>query len=241
MNTRQTLAIIIILSLISAVCCIATASSRTTAVPDFEKIKSETLNPKSEYYYPRLMEAYLSNDTTMTGDQYHYLYYGTVFQEDYNPYRPDPFAAEIKAAEPLYNKNEALSRSEKEQIRNVAVKALSNNPFNIKQLTYLVYAYEQAGKQNLAKIWKHKLNNILLTISRSGTGADSENAIVIVDPMHEFDYFNIAGSTVEKQTFEEPYYEHITVKAPKAKNTKEYWFDLHQILEQYYKKHPSEL
>ena len=216
------------------------AATRPTSHPDFVTIKSVTLNPESQYYYPKLLKAFLSNDTTMTQEDYHYLYYGSMFQEDYNPYRPNPFAEELKATEPLYFRHGTLSRSEKTQIQKLAEKSLSNNPLNLRQLSYIVYAYEESGKQNLAKIWRNKLDNLLLTISYSGTGADREHAFVIVDPAHEFDFFNLSGATVEEQIFEEPYYERVTIRLPGSTDTKQYWFDLHHILEQYYAKHPSE-
>ena len=216
------------------------AASRTTSHPDFQSIKTETLNPSSQYYYPRLLKSFLSNDTTMTPDEYHYFYYGAMFQEDYNPYRPDPYAADLKATEPLYNRYGTLSRSEKTQIQKLAEKELASNPLNLTQLRQLVYAYNQLGKQNLAKIWTHKLNNLLLTITSSGTGADMEHAFVIVYPSHEFEFFNLSGATVENQEFKPPYYELATVRPPGGSDTKQYWFDLHHILEQYYAKHPGE-
>lgn len=216
------------------------AATRTTAHPDFATIRAYILDSESKYYYPKLLKAFLSNDTTMTDDDYHYFYYGSMFQEDYNPYRPNPFADDVRATEPLYFNHGTLSRSEKRQIQEVAEKSLANNPLNLRQLSYLIYSYDQTGKQNLAKIWRSKLDNILLTISRSGTGADKEHAIVVVDPAHEFDYFNLSGVTVEKQEFFEPYYECVTVRTPGSTEPREYWFDLHHILEQYYEKHPSE-
>ncbi|MCH5220033.1 MAG: DUF4919 domain-containing protein [Muribaculaceae bacterium] len=218
------------------------AATKTTPThPNFEVIRAETTNPDSEYYYPKLLKSFYSNDTTMTDDGYHYLYYGSMFQEDYNPYRPYPFADRLKATEPLYYKHGTLSRNEKSQIKDLAEKSLANNPLHLRQLMYLVYAYEQSGKQNLARIWKHKLDHLLLTISRSGTGADTEHAFVVVDPSHEFDYFNLSGVTVVNQEFQEPYYECVTVQLPDSEGTRQYWFDLHHLLEQYYAKHPSEL
>lgn len=211
-----------------------------TAHPDFQAIRSKTLNPDSEYYYPRLLKLFLSSDTTMTDDDYHYFYYGAMFQEDYNPYRENPYADELNATQPLYYRHGTLSRNEKTQIQRLAEKSLANNPLNLTQLSYLVYAYEQLGKNNLAAIWRNKLNHLILTIARSGTGADKEHAIVISYPSHEFEYFNLSGATVEDQFFEEPYYEHVTVRMPGASDTKEYWFNLHHILEQYYDKHPTE-
>ena len=55
--------------------------------PDFEKIKADTYNRDSEFYYPRLMAEFQRNDTTMKLDKYRYLYLGYTLQEDYNPYR----------------------------------------------------------------------------------------------------------------------------------------------------------
>lgn len=212
----------------------------TTSHPDFAKIKVETLNPESPYYYNTLLSSFLSNDTTMTDDEYHYFYYGTMFQEDYNPYRPYPFQAQLRATEPLYFKHGNLSRSEKDQILRLAQQSLNDNPLNLTQLMYRVYVYEQNGKYNLAQIWKHKLDHLLLTIARSGTGLDPEHAWVIVYPSHEFDYFNLSGISVESQEFQQPYYEKVTVHAPGTDKPREYYFDLHHLLEQYYLKHPSD-
>lgn len=217
-------------------------AAQRLGTPDFDNIRKQTLDPQSRYYYPELLKSFWSNDTTMTADDYHYLYYGAIFQEDYNPYRANPFEKELKATQPLYFRHGQLSRSEKYQIQDLAKKSLFNNPLDLTQLTYMVYAYENSGKDNLAKIWKHKLNHLLLTISRSGTGADSSHPLFIVYPSHEFDFFNLSGITVLDQKFEEPYYEVVTVKLPGAKGeTRQYWFDLQKILEQYYAKHPDEL
>lgn len=224
-----------------AVVCAFVSSARTNSNhPDFNNIKSETLNPQSQYYYPKLLDSFLSNDTTMTDDDYYYLYYGTVFQEDYNPYRIDPNEADLRATTPLYNRAGALSRSEKEQIRRLAERSLADNPFNLRQLSYLVSVYSQAGKENLAKIWRHKFNKIIYTIANSGTGADAEHAFVVIYPANEIDFFLLSNVTVESQEFQPPYFEVFTVRAPGATESRQYWFDLHHLLEQYYAKHPED-
>ena len=42
--------------------------------PDLEKIKRETLDKNSPYYYPKLMKEFNRNDTLMKLDKYRYLY-----------------------------------------------------------------------------------------------------------------------------------------------------------------------
>lgn len=217
------------------------AKGPATSHPDFARIQAETHNPASRYYYPKLLKSYMSPDTTMTDDDYHYLYYGAMFQEDYNPYRVNPFEKQLKETSPLYFRHGTLSRSERNQIRALAEQSLADNPLNLTQLMYRVYVFEQEGKYNLAKIWKHKLDHLLLTISRSGTGTDRDNAIVVVYPSHEFDYFNLSGATVVGKEFMPPYYEKVTVTPPgKDPEPRDYYFDLHHILEQYYLKHPDD-
>jgi hypothetical protein len=215
--------------------------------PDLDKIKTESTNPQSPYFYDKLAQKFLANDTTMTTEEYKYFYYGTMFQEDYNPYRPNPYQKELAELTPLYYKTEHQSRKELEKIEQFAQKALQDNPLDLRQIMYLAYNYEKTGKDNKAAIWRAKLRNILLTISSSGTGEDPEHAWVIVYPSHEFDYFNISGVSVDDRDFVPPYYEKVTVvsqkknaKGAEEQKTATYYFDLHRLLEQYYAKHPEE-
>ena len=119
--------------------------------PDMAKIKTESTNPKSKYYYPRLLKMFMSNDTVMTTEDYKYFYYGTMFQEDYNPYRPYAFSDELKRTQPLYFKQENLTRAERSQIETLAKKSLEDNPLDLSQLMYRVYVYEKNQKFNLPK------------------------------------------------------------------------------------------
>lgn len=209
---------------------------------DMEKIKSETTNPDSKYYYRALLKKFMANDTAMTRDDYRYFYYGTMFTEDYNPYRANPYDKEVRALENVYLKREHLTGAERRQIESVALKCLQDNPLELRQLMYRVYVFEANRKFNLAKIWKSKLDNLLLTIAQSGSGDSPENARIIVYPRHEFDFFNLSGLSVTQQDFVEPYYEKVTISNNNPKNPKtgEYYFNLRYLLDQYYAKHPGE-
>lgn len=211
------------------------------SAPDMDAIKRESTDPQSKYYYPKLLKMFMSNDTVMTADDYRYFYYGTMFQEDYNPYRVNPYEKEEKQIEPLYFKKESLTRAERASIEDLARRSLANDPLNLRQLMYRVYVYEQNKKFNLAKIWKHKLDHLLLTIASSGTGASPEEAWVVVYPRHEFDFFNLSGGSVESQEFQPPYYEKLQVRNKKGDRLDTHYFSLHHLLEQYYLKHPNEL
>ena len=58
--------------------------------PDLEAIAAASVDENSKFFYPRLLKAFMANDTTMTPEEFQYFYYGTMFQEDYDPYREAP-------------------------------------------------------------------------------------------------------------------------------------------------------
>ena len=70
---------------------------------DFDSIKSGISDPRSKYYYPVMMEKYLSNDTLLGYDAYRYLYYGYSFQDDFDPFRNSEYSDVINE---LYYKKE---------------------------------------------------------------------------------------------------------------------------------------
>ncbi len=234
--------------LIAAVCAVSaiaapsvSAATRPEVVkPDLDKIKVETTDEASMYYYPKLLQMFMANDTVMTEEDFRYFYYGTLFQEDYDPYRTTYDEEEYKRIEPLYYKNDH-TRAEKDLMQEYAQAAIGNNPIDLLQLKNLIYVYEKKGKVNLAKIWKNKLNHLLLTIASSGTGLDADNAWMVVFPRHEYDFLNLVGITALSQEFVPPYYEKLGVGRKTDKDPEAYYFNIKAILEQYYLKHPSEL
>lgn len=208
--------------------------------PDLDDIREAIADPESEYYYPALLKSFLSNDTTMTDKQFQYFYYGTMYQEDYDPYRPVFRPKELDVLKPIYQKQNQ-SRSELNRMREYAVEAIKDNPVDIRQLAYLVYVYERTKKYDHAKIWQYKLNHILLVIASSGVGTEPETARIVVYPEHEYDLLNLAGYTATGHQFEEPCYDLINVNPRNANDPTGFYFDISEMLKMYFLKHPSEI
>ncbi len=206
---------------------------------DLQRVKAITTHPDSAAYYPKLLRMFMSNDTLMTNDDYRNFYYGALFQEDFDPYRPTYDEEEYARLEPLYYKA-SHTRTELDAMQRYAELALRNNPLDLVQLKNLVYVYEKRQKLNLAKIWKHKLNHLLLAIAQSGSGTSAENAWTVVYPRHEYDFLNLSGIAAQAQEFVPPYYERISVQKKTDKDPDSYFFNIRELLEQYYLKHPSE-
>lgn len=208
--------------------------------PDLDLIARESTDENSKYYYPRLLKAFTANDTTMTAEDFQYFYYGTMFQEDYDPYREAPNPTLLQELQPIYAK-ERRTRADRAKMLDYALQVLDDNPVDLRQLTNRIFVYEQNGKFDLAKIWQYKLNHLLLVIAASGKGTDRDNAFIVVYPQHEYDFLNLSGITARSQRFEPPHYDYIEVEKNARNNQEGFYFDIAEMLRQYFIKHPSEL
>ncbi|MDE6651181.1 MAG: DUF4919 domain-containing protein [Paramuribaculum sp.] len=204
--------------------------------PNLEAIKAATYDATSPYYYPRLMKEYMKNDTLMKLDKFRHLYFGYMFQEDYNPYRPKA----VKGSVPDPSENPSLTRTECDSVISLCEKALEDNPFDLTNMMRLISALHLKGKNNLANIWQYKLNYILMTIASSGTGLDEENAWYVVEPQHEYVLLAAMGHKAVNHLFYAPYYEYIQISKSDPSAADGYYFNIKTILDEYYRKYPEE-
>lgn len=208
----------------------------TIEKPDLEAIKAATYDRSSPYYYPRLMKEFQRNDTLMKLDKFRHLYFGYMFQEDYNPYRPKAFKGPV----PDPAENPALTRAECDSVIALCERAIDDNPFDFQNMMRLISALRLKGKINLANIWQYKLDYILMAIASSGTGFDEENAWYVVEPQHEYVLLSVLGLRAVNHLFYAPYYEYIQVNTPNDTGAEGYYFNIKAILEEYYRKYPEE-
>lgn len=205
--------------------------------PDMKQIRDEVTDPDSRYYYPKLMAEYERNDTSvLTSDDYRRLYLGAVFQEDFNPYRHSDYAGLLVE---LYYKSHH-SRSECDSIIKYANMSLKDNPFDLQQINYLIYALREKKKNNLANIWQYKMNHLLEAIAGTGTGLTPDNAWYVIYPQHEYYVLNLLGRVAEGQEFVAPCYDRIKLRARGEKDPAEYYFNVRYILEEYLRKFPDQ-
>ena len=236
-----------ILALFISVLVFASAASATKVTarqqlgrPDLAAIARESVDESSKFFYPTLYNKFMKNDTTMTPEEFQYFYYGTMFQEDYDPYREAPNPALLQELLPIYAK-EKRTRNDREKMLAYADQVIEDNPVDLRQLTNRIYVYEQNRKYDLARIWQYKLNHLLLVIAASGTGSDAENAWTVVYPQQEYDFLNLSGITATGQHFEPPHYDYIMVEQRNDSDCEGYFFNIGEMLKQYFLKHPGEL
>ena len=217
----------------------AKKKTATPLPPDLEAIRADVSNPASQYYYPKLFKRYEQNETVMNLEDYRHLYYGYLFQEDFNPYRHNDAS---QRNESLYYKDKH-TRAELDSIINYAETALEDTPFDLSQINFLIYALRARGKVNKAAIWQYRLNHLIQAIVSSGTGADPDQAIYVINPRHEYNIVNFRNSVVKGQRYEEPYYDVVDIEKKDNKGhttTEPLYFNIRNLLEEYYRKHPDE-
>lgn len=243
---RHTLGIFsLLVALAAPICMGAPAKSRKIVVqkPDLEEIRKTTLDPQSPYYFPKLMRKYEVNDTTMTNDEFRHLYLGYMFQEDYDPYRLSPYAG---ITDELRSKP-THTRAEIDTITKYAQLALADNPFDLRQMSFLIHVLKERRKDMRAKIWEYRLENLLGAIKSTGTGDSVENAWYVMYPVHEYDMVQLLGYEAVDAKFIEPGYDYLEVqpdesdKRRRDKSAKGFYFNVMVPQQQYELKHPEDM
>lgn len=212
--------------------------------PDLSRIEAETLDPSSPFYFPKLMAKYSRNDTTMTAEEYRNLYLGYMFQEDYDPYRQSQYSG---VTDELRLKS-SHTKEEIDTIRKYAELTLKDNPFDLRQMSFLVHVLKERRKDMSAKIWEYRLEHLLGAIKSTGTGEDTDNAWYVIYPMHEYDMVGLLGYSATDADFIEPGYDYLTVtpgeetaRRLRDKVAKGFYFNVQGIQQQYELKHPEEV
>ena len=193
---------------------------------DFDTIKAATQDSKSKFFFPKLMKAFESNDTTMTFEEYRYLYYGYVFQEDYNPFRESQYADMIESL--YYNKE--FTRSECDTIEKYAELSLDDNIFDLQQMEYFIFALKEKKKFARAAIRQYRLNHIIATILSSGNGT-AENPWVVTSVSHEYYILNKLGYVATEHRTLPGCIDFIAVNPKNDKSPEGFYFDASKILE----------
>lgn len=238
---KKTVLSIFIAVIATALSVVSAASAKDRKIkiekPDMALIEQAVNNPDSKYYYPKLMARYERRDTMMQLEDYRHLYYGFMFQEDFDPYRRSEYSEKV---DELYYRTEH-SRAECDTIIKYAELSLKDTPFDLQQINFLIYALRVKKKNHLANIWQYRLNHILEAIVSSGTGIDKENAWYVINPRHEYNILNFKGYVADSQEFLPPYYDYITIERSNDKDPAGFYFNIKNLLEEYYRKHPEEV
>ena len=193
---------------------------------DFDHIRNVTRSPDNIYYYPKLMKAYNSDDTTLTIEAWRNLYYGYTFQEDYNPFRESIYS---NVVEQLYYK-QPHSRAECDSIEKYAELSLNDNMFDLNQMNFYIYVLKEKKKHARAAVCQYRLDRLIAAIMSSGRGTKEEPWVVIV-PEHEYNIINFLGFVATEHETLDGGIDYIKVQPVAGKSAEGFYFDISRMMQ----------
>ena len=145
--------------------------------PVEQDIIDRITDPRSPYYYMKLMMRYTNGALDLTDDDYHYLYYGFAYQDAYKPLDTNVDKEEMlslmKGMDP-----DNVERERLDQLLIRANAARMRDPFSPQILNVLTFVHQTLGNDGEAQRWATHLNGVIRTILSSGDG------LTIKSPRH---------------------------------------------------------
>lgn len=218
---------------LSLVLGLAVQISVSAKVPDEEDIVSKILDSQSRYYYPSLMMRYMGGDTTLTDDDYHYLYYGYAYDPAYRPLEVSSSSDEILEILALMQEN-GPTEQQARQIVDAANKMMLVDPFSPKNINFLTYAYEMLGDTLQAKINADRFEKIIRTIDSSGSGLRENDPKHVLWTSHANDVLAAKGLYIQSREVRTRSVEYIRLREKDGK-VKGYYYDFGRM----YRKAPE--
>lgn len=204
-----------------------TYAQRKIEKPDFKKIEKEVSKKKSDYYYPKLLDRYQNNDTTLTDEEYMLLFYGAPSQPGYIPYGGSTYS---DSTGKIFDKK-ALTLADYDSAIYYENIGLKINPFSLRDLNILAYAYIKTGDDSLANLINFKKEKIIKTILATGDGKTQERGFYVITVSQEYDMLQILGFDFSgEQTLTATGCDYLGVKENKY-GMKGLFFDVNKILE----------
>jgi hypothetical protein len=143
---------------------------------DFKTVRSAVTSKKSVFYYPVLFERYRNNDTTLSHEEFRYLYYGYTFQDEYRPYAvhdADSLVTDLMGKDNPTTEDFSVILGHCREI-------LQLHPFSIRILLTSAIACSRMGNTIEATLYYFKYRSILSAILSSGDGATEQSAWSVI-------------------------------------------------------------
>lgn len=203
--------------------------SEAQMVPDNENVLRRTIDAASPFNYTTLMMRYNAGDATLTVEDYHYLYYGYAYREEYNPLMTIP--AEDKLLT-VFARGDELGERDLREIIDYGLEVMGADPFSPRNLNYLTYAYGMLGDTINERINADRFEKVLEVIEASGNGLKEETPKHVLRFAHAADVINSRGLEVKKRMIISRTVEYIDLEKKDGK-VKGYYFDYSRV---YWKK-----
>lgn len=157
--------------------------------PNYAQIEKNIKNSSSNFNYSNLMKRYELGDSTLTLDEQRHLYYGFVFQPQYNP--ADTSRNNAKMASVLSQQH--FSQTDFDEILGYADALLKEDPFNLRALNAKLLVYAQKNEVESYRKTAQKREIVQQAIISSGDGMEKSTPYYVIKVAHEYDMLNFLG------------------------------------------------
>lgn len=157
---------------------------------DFDQIKKEIKDSASTFYYPRLKQKMLNQDSSLSVQEYHHLYYGNVFQRYYQPYGISHHKKSL---------TEAYKLKDYEKVVVLGQEVLEENPVDLEVLLKMSIACLKLEEEDQKHFYANHYYSFLEAIYKSGDGKGLMTAFVVVSVDHEYQILGDLGLRAVEQ------------------------------------------
>jgi hypothetical protein len=186
---------ILIVILLTTIFSSIKSQERTFQAPDYEKISLEIQDSSSIYYYPKLMSRLAAYDTTLTIVDYRHLYYGYIFQKEYQPYWKS--SEEEKLVK--FYRSKKISEKDYDKIIELASHSINEFPFDLRQMNFMGYIYHLKGEEEMSLKVNRRFHGIFGAIMSTGDGKSCETSFHVISVSHEYVFLNFFQFTMTSQ------------------------------------------
>ena len=162
------------------------------------KIKLAVTDSTSQYFYPNLLEKVKTNPADITEEDCFYLYYGEIFQTNYNPIGVLSF---VRNPERAKFDRAAMNGNCKEVIELGKI-MLRRNPVDLTVLLHTSICIDKQKKYIDDDYIPQRFRNLLSAIFSTGDGKTKETAIKVISPEDDYVLKGVLGFLGGKETHE---------------------------------------
>lgn len=194
--------------------------------PNYDLIKKNIEDKSSSFYYPKLMERMISNDTTLTLIDYRHLYFGYVFNEGYSSFHKPKDEDQLNQ----FMKSHRIDAKDYDVVIKLCKNAILENPFDLKQINFLSYLYQLKKDEVNAKIISNRFERLLEAIMSSGDGKTCSTGFHVISVADEYVFLHVFDLEMTSQSLTSDQCDYMALEKGKYKVDGIY-FSIGKILE----------
>lgn len=172
-----------------------TIAQKLFKAPEYDLIQKEIQDSTSLFYYPKLMARLKASDTTLSPIEYRFLYYGYIYQPNYQPYWNSPEEEELIK----YYRSPKIKAKDYAEIIRLISKSIDAFPFDLRQMNFLTYVLHLKGDSVESVKISKKFSGIVDAILSTGDGLTCETSFHVINVSHEYVLLNLFQFRVENQ------------------------------------------